>query len=257
ERTDSTMIETLDHERTRSTTSAPSMSGRPRSMMTRSIGCSVAARIASAPLPASCTTNPLSSNPVRRKRRIWTSSSTTRTIGEGSLICVTFHLRSGYLPYRQFDRYGGSEICARADCVHFSAIGADEGVGDPKSQSGAVCCGGMTFAAHEAVPHLGPFARREPGALIADRYGHVAVHRARGNPDLRFAVRIFRGIVEYLHQRLLHQHRVDMHQRQVARNVEHDAAAAGTPAAALDCGMNDVGGVRPFGVRIESVAADA
>ncbi len=64
------MIGTLDQERMRSTTSEPSMSGRPRSTMTRSIGRSVAERIASAPVPASCTTKPLSSKPVRRKRRI-------------------------------------------------------------------------------------------------------------------------------------------------------------------------------------------
>jgi len=60
----------------RSTTSEPSMSGSPRSTMAMSIGRRVAVRMASAPVAASCTTKPLSSKPVRRKRRIWTSSST-------------------------------------------------------------------------------------------------------------------------------------------------------------------------------------
>src|SRR5512139_699728 len=160
------MIGTLDQERMRSTTSEPSMSGSPRSTITRSIGRSVAVRIASAPVPASCTTKPLSSKPVRRKRRIWISSSTTSTIGAGSLICIAFHLRYCGLRHRQVDRNQRSQAGALADGVHLTIIGGDKGIGDPQPQAGAAGGGGVALAAHESVPHFRMFGRGQSSAFV-------------------------------------------------------------------------------------------
>src|SRR5689334_25071081 len=178
------MIGTLDQERMRSITSEPSMSGSPRSTRITSIGRNVAERIASAPVAASCTTKPLTSKPVRRKRRIWISSSTTSTMGECSFIFFAFHVRDGGLRHRQFDGGGRSEIGSRADGAHAAAVGRDKGIGDPQPEAGAADRG-VAFAAHEAAPHLRLFGFGEAGAFVADADREVTVDRARRGRDAR------------------------------------------------------------------------
>src|SRR3569623_879933 len=193
------MIGTFVQKRMRSTTSDPSMSGRPRSTMTMSIGRKVAARIASAPLAASCTTKPLSSKPVRRKRRICTSSSTIRTMGEASFICVAFHLRDGSLRNREFDRQRGAETGPAADRAQFAAVRRDEGAGDPQAESGAADRREMAFAAHETVEDRGLFHVGEAGAFVAHGDQQALIMRARRDGAARSVLRILHRIVEDLH----------------------------------------------------------
>ena len=132
------MVGTLDHARRRSSTSPPSMSGSPRSRMIRS-GCfSVTHFRASAPVSASCTTKPSSSRPARRKRRICTSSSTTRTTGDGSLIGIRLRLGRVFGQWK-VERYGGSLIGALACGVDAAAIGGHERLRNPKSEPGTRC----------------------------------------------------------------------------------------------------------------------
>src|SRR6202030_962254 len=109
-------------------------------------GVSVTARIASAPVSASCTTKPSSSSPARRKRRIWTSSSMTRTTGAGSVIGIGLLLRRVGC-HRQLDGDHGSEIDAVAVGLDPPAVGADEGFGDPQPEAGAGGGGGMAGGA--------------------------------------------------------------------------------------------------------------
>src|SRR5262249_43421589 len=190
------MIGTLDHERMRSTTSAPSMSGRPRSTIARSIGRKVAVRIASAPVPASWTNNPLRSNPVRRNRRIWISSSTTRTMGAGSLIGTTFQLGQRVLRYRQFDRNGSTKSGTVAGGADLAVIGADEGACDPEAESGTARGCGMSLAARETVPNFCGLGSRQSGALVGDIDVQAAILRSHRHLYGRSGLRIFHGVVE-------------------------------------------------------------
>src|SRR5665647_2229785 len=251
------MIGTLDQERMRSTTSEPSMSGSPRSTITRSIGRSVAERIASVPVPASCTTKPLSSKPVRRKRRIWVSSSTTSTTGDGSLICVAFHLWNGGLRYREFDRNRRAQTGARTDGGHLTTNGRDKGIGDPQPQAGTAGGSGMAVAAHETVPYFRLFGGGQSAALVAHAEDHAVILRARRHRDAGAGIGVFHRIVEDLHQGLLHQHRIDMDERQIVREIEHDMPVGQPIAAALERRIDDVFRIGPFGMRLDAVAADA
>src|SRR4029079_1373549 len=207
------MIGTLDHERILSTTSAPSMSGRPRSTMTRSIGRSVAERIASAPVPASWTTNSFSSNPVRRNRRILISSSTTRTMGAGSLIGTTFQLRQGSLRHRQGNGNGIRSSRPFAGAADLAVIGADESARDPETEAGAARGRGMPLATREAIPDLGCFGGGQSRAFVGDVDIQAAVLGSHCDFYLRAGLRVLHGIVENLHQRLLNQNRIDVNQR--------------------------------------------
>src|SRR5476651_342047 len=185
------MIGTVDHERMRSTTSEPSMSGRPRSTMARSMGRNVAERMASAPVEASCTTKPFNSKPVRKKRRICTSSSTTSTIGDGSFICATFNVLNRGLSHRQFDGHRGAQVGALAGGVHGTTIGQNKGIGDPKPQAEAAGGGGVALAACEAPPHLRLLVGGQTGSLVAYAQRHAAVMGLRADDDLRAGRRIF------------------------------------------------------------------
>src|SRR5262245_12277486 len=178
------------------------MSGRPRSTIARSIGRSVAVRIASAPVPASWTTNPLSSNPVRRNRRIWISSSTTRTMGEGSLIGTTLQLRQRVLRYRQFDRNRSTKYGTVAGGADLAVIGADKSARDPETESGAACGRGMSLATCKTVPNFCRFGRRQSGALVSDVDIQMAILRSHCYFYGRPGFRILHGVVENLHQRL-------------------------------------------------------
>src|SRR5947208_10729748 len=147
------MIGTLDQARSRSSTSAPSMSGKPRSRITRSGGLSVAQRSASLPVSASCTTKPSSSSPARRKRRICTSSSTTRTTGGESVI------RGGlWLSYvriiRQKEGNGRPLIGTIAVGLQPAAIGADERLGNPQAEARARGGAGEAMPAEEPLAEL-------------------------------------------------------------------------------------------------------
>src|SRR4051794_35917627 len=184
------MIGTLDQERMRSTTSAPSMSGRPRSTMKRSTGRSVAARSASAPAEASSTVKPLSSKPVRRKRRICTSSSTTSTIGEGSLICVTFQLRHRSLRHWELDCHQGAAARPLALGLDAARIGGDERARDPKPEPGAADRARVPLAAREPTPHARLIGFREARAMIADAQYETPILTADLYSDLRTGRRI-------------------------------------------------------------------
>src|SRR5687767_11948576 len=158
------------------------MSGNPRSRMMRS-GCwSVIVFSASAPVSASCTTKPSSSRPARRNRRICTSSSTTRTTGEGSVIGVGLGLRSGQ---RQMNGYHSSEVRACAFGLHGSTVGAGEGLRDPQAQAGTGGDGRVASGAKEALADTRLLVLGQAGALVVDRQHHVAAVAARLHDDGR------------------------------------------------------------------------
>src|ERR1700730_6802648 len=142
------------------------MSGKPRSRTTRSGGVSVTARMASVPASASCTTKPSSSSPARRKRRIWISSSMTRTTGAGSVIGIGLLLRRVGC-HRKLDGDHGSEIDAGAVGLDPAAVGADERFGDPQAQARAGRGRGVARAAEKPVAELRAFLLRETGAGVA------------------------------------------------------------------------------------------
>ena len=159
------MSGTLDQARRRSSTSAPSMSGKPRSRMTRSGGLSVAQRSASPPVSASCTVKPSSSRPARRKRRICTSSSTTRTTGLASVIGIDLGLARRRCE-RQMDRHRGAVIGAGAHGLDLAAVGGDEGLGDPQAETRARRRRRVARAAEEPLAELArspPPSARRPG----------------------------------------------------------------------------------------------
>src|SRR5438045_8864613 len=154
------------------------MSGKPRSRMIRSGCLSVTHLSASAPVSASCTAKPSSSRPARRKGRICTSSSTTRTRGAGSVIRTGLDLGC-IRSERQTDRYGGSQIGARAVRLDLAAVGDDESLGDPEPETRARGGTGVARAAEEALTELGLFALGQSGAGIVDREHEVMTVAAR------------------------------------------------------------------------------
>src|SRR5262249_26470801 len=200
------MSGTLDQARRRSSTSAPSMSGNPRSRITRSGGLSVAQRSASAPVSASCTVKPSSSSPARRKRRICTSSSTTRTTGF-SVIGTDLGLARCY---RKMDRHRAALVHARAHRLELAAVRADEGLGDPQAETRARGGRGVAGAAEEALAEPRALLRRQADAAVLDRQHHVAAVALGGNGDRRAGGRILGGVVDYLHEGLLDQDRIDI-----------------------------------------------
>src|SRR5262249_11399148 len=178
------MSGTLDQARRRSSTSAPSMSGSPRSRITRSGGLSVAQRSASAPVSASCTEKPSSSSPARRKRRICTSSSTTRTTGLVSVIGIDLG-RARRCCKRQMDGHGGAAIGAGARSLDLAAVGADESLGDPEAKTRARRRRRMTRATEKSLADLRVLLRRQTRPLVMNRkhdiqyFQRTAVRRGR------------------------------------------------------------------------------
>src|SRR5262249_10682564 len=256
ERTDSTISGTVDHERRRSSTSPPSMSGRPRSRMTRSGCCSVTLLRASAPVSASCTTKPSSSSPARRKRRICTSSSTTRTTG-GCCSVIRGGLRLfGVRIIRQENRYCCALIGALAGCLQPATIGTHESLGDPEAEAGARGGGGEAIATEEPFTKLRHLVRREAGAAVVHREHHVVTVPLGADFDRGAARRIFGGVVDDLHEGLLDQHRVDIDERQVGVHVECHFVLGQPPLPALERRVDDVGRLDPFELRLDLVAAD-
>src|SRR4249920_234300 len=109
----------------------------------------------------------------------------TRTIGEGSLIGITFQLWYGGLCHRQFDRHRRAKSGTLADGAHLSAIGSDEGIGNPQAKARTAGGRGMAFAACETIPDLCLFYTRQSGALVSDADDHATVICACGNRDPR------------------------------------------------------------------------
>ena len=148
------------------------MSGSPRSRMIRSGCLSVTHLSASAPVSASCTTKPSSSRPARRKRRICTSSSITRTTGAGSVIRSGLEL-GGVGGERQVDRYRGSLVGAGAVRFDLAAVGDHEGFaihsGSPEPDVVLVWRGPRK----KRSPRRSLFSVRQTGAGVVDRQDQV------------------------------------------------------------------------------------
>src|SRR5438105_8014992 len=197
------MIGTLDQARSRSSTSAASMSGKPRSTITCSGGLSVAHRSASPPVSASCTTKPSSSRPARRKRRICSSSSTTRTTGlASSVIGTDLGLALGGCD-RQVNRHDGSLTGPRARRLHLAAIGGDEGLGDPEPQPRARYRRRVERPAKESLAEMRILLGGQADALVRYRKHHVMAVTFGGDRDRRTRARGFRGVGDDLHEGLL------------------------------------------------------
>src|SRR4030081_122516 len=190
------------------------MSGRPRSRMTRSGGGSGTARLASVPVSASCTAKPSSSSPARRKRRIWISSSMTRTTGAGSVIGIGLLLRRVGCD-RQSDGDRASQIDAGAVGLEFSALVADEGCCNPQAEPRAGRGRGVAGAAEEPVAELRAFLVGEADAGILDgKQQAVAVALGR-HRDGGARGRIFGRVVDDLREGLLDENRIHIDERQV------------------------------------------
>src|SRR5207237_6644294 len=134
----------------------------PREKMPRSVGESVAQRTASAPVSASCTEKRSSSRPARRKRRICTSSSTTRTTGLASVIGTDLRLARCK---GKVDGHRGPSIGARARGLDLAAVGGDEGLRDPQTETRPRRRGRVAGAAEKPLPELRALLRRQPDPL--------------------------------------------------------------------------------------------
>ena len=137
--------------------------------------------------------------------------------------------RFGVGRHRQMDGDRGAAVGAVAFDLDLAAIGGDEGVGDPQAEPGAGRGRGMARPAEEAARRPGAFPPRvRPDAAIVHRQHHGLAVGTGGDADRRAGRRIFRGIVEDLHQRLLDLRRIDVDDRQVGIQIErHRIAAAG------------------------------
>src|SRR5262249_22442809 len=249
------MSGTLDQARRRSSTSAPSMSGNPRSRITRSGGLSVAQRSASAPVSAACTEKPSSSSPARRKRRICTSSSTTRTTGLASFIGTDLGLARRRCK-GQKDRHRGALIGARARSLDLAAVGGDEGLRDPQAKTRARGRGRVAGAAGKSLAELRGLLRGEPDAFVMDRKHDVAAVAFGRYGDRRARGGILGRVVDDLSEGLLDQHGVHINERQVRIHVEREAVAGEPPTPALERGIDDVLRLDPFLSRPDLFAAD-
>src|SRR5215467_12959587 len=135
-------------------------------------------------------TKPSINRKARRKRRIWTSSSMTRTTGAGSFIGAGLELR-GFGCERQIDRNGGSLVGAGAHGLQPAAIGGHEGARDPQSQAGARGGGGGALRPEEALADLRLLVFGEAGAMIVDGEDHAVAVALGRHVDGRAGGRIF------------------------------------------------------------------
>src|SRR5258708_39522325 len=107
---------------------------------------------------------------LQRKRRICTSSSTTRTTGFSSLIGTDLGFVHG-CGKGQENRHGGALTGARACGLELAAVGAHEGLRDPKAKTRSRGRRRVAGAAKKTFSELRVLARPEPAATVAHR-GH-------------------------------------------------------------------------------------
>ena len=129
----------------------------------------------------------------------------------------------------------GAAVDAVAFDLDLAAVGGDEGIGDPQAEAGARGGRGVARPAEEAAADLALFLAGEPGAAIVDREHDGLAVGMGGDADRRAGRRIFRGIVEDLHQRLLDLRRIGTHDRQIGIEIERHRIA----------GQAAAGGARP------------
>src|SRR5208282_3206495 len=101
------------------------------------------------------------------------------------------------------DRYRGAAVGAIALDLDLAAIGRDEGVRNPQAEPGPGGGHCMTRSAEEATADLALFLAGEARAAIMNREHDGLSVGMRSDADRRADGRIFRRIVEDLHQRLL------------------------------------------------------
>ena len=159
------------------------MSGRPRSTITRSIGRSVAERIASR-----------AGSGFMHDEAVELEAGAQEP-ADLDLVVDDENDRGG-LTHRHRFPVAATAACvtgnsietvvpsagAGADGADFSAIRGDEGIGDPQAEARTAGGCGMTLAAREAVPDFRFSRRGQAGALVGDADDACGRRRARGGP---------------------------------------------------------------------------
>src|SRR5688572_4930302 len=186
------MIGTRDHSRMRVRTSRPSMSGRPRSRITRSGWAVVQSRMASLPVCASMTVYSCELRLADRKRRICGSSSTTRIralplIGIGRLL----ERQGGRLAGdRKADLEGGAAPKPLAFRRDGPAMRLDDALADGQPQAGSRDLPVLRAHAVEFVEDALQLLGRNPRALVRDDQHHLLPGAVRADGDRRARVRV-------------------------------------------------------------------
>ena len=81
----------------------------------------------------------------------------------------------------------------------------------------------------ETVEHVQEVGGGHAHAFVGDAEKHRGAVRARAHPDRGAVRRVFAGIVEHVHQRLLEQHRIGAYRHPV-RDRHRDPERVGDPA---------------------------
>src|SRR4029453_16092886 len=218
------MIGTRLHSRRRRITSSPSMSGRPRSMMTTS-GWRVAASIRpSSPVVASWRRYPWLPRVARRKRRICGSSSMRTISGGPEVLPPAFGSRSGAIAH------GGRALLHRERKAHGHAaaravLGPDAAAvrahdpardREPEARSphrrsplGAVELleDQLLLAGPKPRPSVGDFDDDRPSGVLG------------GDLDRTVRRRVLDHVVDEVHEDLLDEDVVHGNQRKLRRNA--------------------------------------
>src|SRR5262249_59996826 len=245
------MIGTADHVRNCRRISPPSKSGNPRSRMTRSVGSSAVARIASAALGASRTSKPSSSKPVRNRLRSGTSSSTTSTLDLDLLGDCMEDLRC-----RQTQCHLRALSLAATCRLQRAAVRLDEGLGDPQSDSGAAHAGEVAGTAEKPAPELFSLLLGQSGAVVLHRNRYMLRLGVCRDLDGRAGFGIFCRIVQNLADCLLDQNGIDLQKRKIAGEREFDAVRSKPRSFALDGGVDHVDRIGRLQARPDVPGAD-
>src|SRR6266852_5662118 len=147
-------------------------------------------------------------------------------------------------------------VNAVTGCLNGPVIGSYESAGDPESQSEARSHLRVTITTKELLSKQSSVIGVKAGALVSDGNHELSRFKMAAYVDGRFRRRIFRRVVENLSQRLLHQDRVYAQENEFLRKRHLDGAAREAVAAALKRRIDEVGGFRPFELRLQAVAAD-
>src|SRR5216683_7120881 len=148
-------------------------------------------------------------------------------------------------------------VHAFAGCLYGPVIGGHKGAGNPESQTEARSYLGVTISTEELLSQQRPVVGVKPGPLVGDRNYELAGFIVSADTNGGLRRRIFRRIVENLPQRPLHQYGIDPQEDEFLRKRHLDRAARQAVATTLKRRIDEVGGLRPFELRLKTVAADA
>ena len=133
--------------------------------------------------------------------------------------------------------------------LDLAAVGGNKGVGDPQAEPGSRCGDGVARPAEEAVADLALLFAGKARAIVVDREHDGVAVLMGADADRRTDRRVFGGIVENLHQRLLDLRRIDTNDRQIRIEIERYRIAGEPPPPMLERGVDDVDRLDPLRFR--------